>query len=340
LTPFANVMFVGATPHLTFNVDLSVIIVNWRSATYLQHCLASLYRETHGIPFEVIVVDNASYDGCDRMIREEFPKVVFFQSHRNLGFAGGNNLGFLHSSGDILLFLNPDTEIIGDALVKMSDYLRNTPSAGAVGPRLLNTDGSLQTSCVRAFPTLWNQILDSDRLRRSTPTWTLWGMAPLFRGDSRPAQVEAISGACFMVKRDVFARVGSFGEEYFMYSDDLDLSYRIHQAGYSIVYMNDCQVIHHGGKSSEQQGHNFSDIQQRQSLAYFFGQTRGQLYASVYRGAMVCTSIARIVLLVCLIPFGGRGIEKKNVSTALRKWSTILRWSLGGKRHPVSQKRA
>src|SRR5438093_1553246 len=109
-------------------------------------CLESIYATTRGISFEVVVVDNASFDGCEQMIRSEFPLVQFVQSQANLGFARGNNLGFGHSTGRILLFLNPDTEVIGPALARMVACVESVPDVGVVGSKLLNSDLSVQTS--------------------------------------------------------------------------------------------------------------------------------------------------------------------------------------------------
>jgi GT2 family glycosyltransferase len=310
-------------------MDLSVIIVNWNSADYLHACLVSLYRETRGISFEVIVIDNASYDGCERLLRKEFSSVLFIQSTENSGFSRANNLAYTRSQGEIVLFLNPDTEIIGGALQKMAACLRGSPAAGAAGPRLLNTDGSLQTSCIQAFPTIWNQILDSDLLRRLFPKWSIWGTRPFLIRNGQPAQVDAISGACFMAKRKVFEEAGRFNENYFMYSDDLDLSYKIVKAGYAVLYMNDCQVIHHGGKSTAKQEDHFSDVMQRESLLRFFRQAHGSLYSCVYRAAMAGIAAVRMGAVICLAPFGGIGLQGKTPGFVFRKWSRIFRWAVG-----------
>ena len=121
--------------------------------------------------FEVIVVDNASYDGCVEMVKSEFPQVIFFQSDQNLGFAGANNLAFSRSQGRNVLFLNPDTEIQGNALQALVSSLESIPPAGMVGARLLNSDLTLQTTCVVAFPSILNQALSSAYLRRTFPKW-------------------------------------------------------------------------------------------------------------------------------------------------------------------------
>src|SRR5258708_14093708 len=146
-------------------MDLSVIIINWNSAEYLRGCLDCLYRQTKGIWFEVIVIDNASYDGCEKILREEFPEVGFIQSAENLGFSKANNAAYLRSKGELILFLNPDTEIIGDAVQKMAACLRDRASAGAAGTPLPKSDRSPQQSCIVAFPTIWNQVVHSPPLR-------------------------------------------------------------------------------------------------------------------------------------------------------------------------------
>jgi GT2 family glycosyltransferase len=314
---------------LTRSADLSIIIVNWNSADYLRLCLRSLNRQMSRLEIEVIVVENASNDGCPAVIREEFPSARLIEAGENLGFSRANNLGYRYSSGDILLFLNPDTEVIGDTLGRMVSYMRSDARLGAAGARLLNSDGSLQFSCVQAFPTISNQVLDFDFLRRRFPGWTIWGTHPLFSELGQPAEVETISGACFMVKRSVFEQVGLFGEQYFMYSDDLDLSYRIRKAGYRIVCLNDCLVTHHGGKSSETQGKYFADVLQRESLTRFFLTTRGRLYCWGYRAAMINIAVIRLALVVCLIPFRGVCLVGKESGFAFRKWFTILRWAVG-----------
>jgi hypothetical protein len=313
-------------------MELSVIIVNWNSANYLRACLLSLYRETRGITFEVIVVNNDSHDDCKRIL-QEFPTVNLIEAGENLGFARANNLGYSRSNGEVLLFLNPDTEIIGDELARMAAHLRSHSTVGAVGARLLNSDGSLQTSCVQAFPTVWNQLLDFEFLRRLFPTWRVWGMRALF--DGQPPDADAVSGACLMVKRSVFEVAGRFDEEYFMYADDLELCYKIRQAGYTVHCANDCQVIHHGGKSSAQQADSFSGVLQRESFALFFRKTRGAWYCGAYRVAMTAIALIRLSTVICFFLFAGaRPLQGKAPRSVFRKWSRILGWALGFKKWP------
>ena len=140
----------GQAPSLP---DVSVIIVNWNSREFLRQCLRTVFQHAGDLQFEVIVIDNASYDGSEPMVWSEFPQVVFIQGDENVGFARANNAAATQASGRNLLFLNPDTEVSDGAIETMARFMDATPEAGAVGCRLLNTDGSLQTSCVQAFPT-------------------------------------------------------------------------------------------------------------------------------------------------------------------------------------------
>lgn len=132
-------------------MDVSIIIVNWNSVRFLRACIGSIERYTTGISHEIVVIDSASYDGCGEMLREEFPQVRFIQSAANIGFAGANNLAYRSARGQHVLFLNPDTELASPAVNVMLEHLQRCPDAGAVGCKLLNADGSLQTTCIQAL---------------------------------------------------------------------------------------------------------------------------------------------------------------------------------------------
>jgi N-acetylglucosaminyl-diphospho-decaprenol L-rhamnosyltransferase len=309
--------------------DLSIIIVNWNSANYLRVCLDTVYRFTQGISIETIVIDNASNDGCHTMLAAEFPHVRFIASQLNLGFASANNVAFKEATADLLLFLNPDTEIASDVFTRMVMWMRANPGFGAAGPRLLNTDGTLQESCVQAFPTILNQVLDSDFLRRRYPSSALWGTAVLYTEDAGPATVDAISGASFMATRQAFENAGLFTEDYFMYSDDLDLSYKIWHAGYKVACLTDCEVVHHGGKSSSQQSNHFAAVLQRESMAQYFAKTRGRIYSLAYRLLMGFSALLRVAAALVLLVLTTLSRHNASARALVQKWFAILAWSFG-----------
>lgn len=310
-------------------MDLSIIIVNWNSKEYLRNCIASILATTRGIEFEIVVIDNASFDGCDQMLRQYYPQVRFIQSNHNLGFAKANNAAFRESCGRYILFLNPDTELVAPAVNIMFDYLQRLPNAGAVNCKLLNADKTIQTSCIQSFPTILNQLLDSELLRAFRPKSPLWGMAPLFGAENGPEEVEALSGACLMLKRTLFEQVGLFSEDYFMYAEDIDLCYRIRQAGYKNYYVPNTTVVHLGGGSMQKGPSDFSVVIMHESVWRFMRKTRGKLYGLAYRASTLISAIGRMALLVIVLPLHliQRGRESWNAS--LRKWKAILAWSLG-----------
>ena len=309
-------------------MDLSIIIVNWNSNDYLKACLASVFRVPPKVSHEIVVIDSGSYDGCDRMLAKLYPSVRFIQSDLNLGFGKANNLAFAQSSGRVVLFLNPDTEVIGDAVDAMYDQLQRLPQAGAVGCRLLNGDGSVQTSCVQRFPTVTNQVLDADWLRVRWPDSPLWGTAALHSEDQTPQPVEAMTGACLMMEREVFQRVGQFGKEYFMYAEDVDLCHKIQAIGLQIYYLPQASVIHYGGGSSHEAASDFSTVMMRESIFRFLTRTRGRAYAALFRVAMFHSALIRLTIVRLLLLHRGYREHRPRLSRALSKWRAVLEWSV------------
>lgn len=309
---------------------LSIIIVNWNSLEYLRACLQSILCSEAISSFEVIVVDNHStIDPC-QSVAEDFPSVKVIRSERNLGFGGANNQGFRHSSGKYLLFLNPDTVIIGSALLTLLSSFTKLPDAGIVGCKLLNSDGTLQTSCIQKFPTILNQLLDFEWLRSRWPMWRIWGIAPLFTNDPNPAAVEVISGACLMMARDIFEQISGFNESYFMYAEDVDLCYRTRIAGRIVYYTGQAEVVHHGGGASKaRNGSAWIAVMQRRAILQFCRQIHGNLYATAYRGTTAFSSLLRLVCIEFLRVLYMFSPAKHTLSSASSKWSSVLRWALG-----------
>ncbi len=282
-------------------MDLSIIIINWNSAAFVRKCLQSVYAGTGGCEFEVVVVDNASFDACGKIVGSEFPAAKFIASTINLGFAKANNLGAREAKGRNLLFLNPDTEVIGDALVRMVSFLDAQPDAGIVGCKLLNTDLSLQTSCVQALHSILNQAVDTEHLLRAFPKLRLWGTQALFV-DGKPAEVEVVSGACLMIKSKVYEAIGQFSSNYFMYAEDSDICFKSEQAGWKNYYLSSAAVVHHGGRSSDKKPEsNFASIMMRESLLEFMRLRRGALYAAAYQFSTVVIAVLRLLLLMVAI---------------------------------------
>lgn len=308
--------------------DLSIIFVNWNSFAYLAESLESIYSKANEQGWQIIVVDNASFPDESLKIRSRFPDIEFTRSEQNLGFAGANNLGFQRSNGRHILFLNPDTRVLGSAVESMLARLKALPDAGVVGCKLLNSDGTVQTSCVQRFPTVLNQLLEVDCLQKKWPTWRMWGIAPLYDDSRAFAPVEVVSGACLMIRRDVFQQAGLFSKKYFMYSEDVDLCYQVQARGWRIYYTSDASVIHHGGGPSQaHKGGQWVAVMQRRAIFSFLVATRGGLYATVYRAAMAFSAVIRLVLLASMLPFE-RDSKREFTSRSARKWMGVLKWAV------------
>jgi GT2 family glycosyltransferase len=308
-------------------MDVSIIIINWNSKGYLKECLKTLPAGVGDLNHEIIVIDNGSYDGTAEMLASDFPHVRFVQGQQNLGFAAGNNRAAKEARGELLLFLNPDTESRPRAIKELTHALRSCPGAGIAGARLFNSDLSLQTSCVQAFPTILNCLLDCEFLRRIFPKSSLWGIAALFKNSDKPSAVETVSGACLMIKREVFDSVGGFDEHYFMYTEDRDLCFKVHLKGFACLHVPTSTVVHHGGGSSRTAPRTISVVRMRESIYRFMRLRRNRFAAGLFRFSQAAAAVIRIPLI---------GIwSLVNYSTSnsriasLKKWASILLWSLG-----------
>lgn len=311
-------------------MDLSIICVNWNSLRYLRECLKSIYDTTHGVEFEVIVVDNASTDPGFESLKDSFPDIITIALPQNIGFAGANNVGFRHSTGDCVLLLNPDTLVTGPAVQILLDQIKALPDAGIMGCRLLNTDLSVQLTAIQNFPTILNQVMDVEYLQLRWPSCPLWNLAPLFEPNTTLVKVEVISGACMLLRREVFAAVGMFSEDYFMYAEDIDLNYKVRQAGYSNYYCGSATIVHHGGRSSSQQGvSHWSTLMKYRAMRRLFRKTHGPLYSTLYRTAIGCAALMRLLLLAVAFPFSSVVFNGTAIRVAAKKWAMILRWAVG-----------
>jgi GT2 family glycosyltransferase len=275
---------------------------------------------------QIIVVDGGSFDGCAEMLAVEFPEAHFVQSKENIGFGRCNNLGFSYVMGEAVLLLNPDTEIMSGSVQRLLRELDRLPQAGIVGPRLLNSDLTLQAS-VHALPRPVLQAFDSEFLRRLLSGLSCWG-PPMAFAPAEPMEVEAVAGACMLLSRKTFHDVRGFTPEYFMYAEDMDLCLKVRSAGLKIYHVPQAAIIHHSGVSSSAQGTKFAAVMMREALHTYMRLNRGRLSAFSYR---VSTGISAAVRLLVMIPavLLARGETRGTVRASISKWRSILSWSVG-----------
>jgi GT2 family glycosyltransferase len=261
-------------------MDLSVVIVTWNTRDLLRDCVASVLAGLGPLKAEILVVDNASADGSAAMLRAEFPGVTLIESPRNLGFAGGNNLALARARGRHVLLLNTDTLVRGVVLPEAVAWLDGHPEAGVLGPRVLNTDGSVQVSCT-GFPTLGRLTLQTLGLTRIA---RLDGYRLTGWDRSSERRVDVVSGAAMFVRRAAMAEVGLLDEGFFFYGEETDWCRRFARAGWQVVFAPIPAVTHFGGGSVRRLDH-------RRDVLLTEGTTRLHLKHGGRGAALACFAL-------------------------------------------------
>ena len=258
-------------------IDITVAIVSYNTRDLLRACLQSL--ETR---LEIIVADNGSADGSAAMVHAEFPHVRVIETGGNIGFGRANNAALAEAQGRYFCLLNSDAVMEPGTLAVMCSYLDAHPDVGLVGGQLLWPDGRLQTS-YGADPTLLAVFAEQTFLSA-----VLAPPAPPILGE--PAEVNQISGACMLIRREAFQQIGGFDPAYFMYNEDVDLNVRLRRSGWRVVFLPQARITHHLGASSS------SDWQKRARMVSAYNQSR-YYYFNRFGGA----SAARCLKACCLL---------------------------------------
>ena len=233
-------------------MKLSVIVVNYNVQYFLEVCLHSVLRATKCVDAEIIVVDNNSTDNSCQLVRERFPSVILIENKDNKGFSKANNQGVAIAKGEYILFLNPDTVMPEDFFSKTLPYMDTHPEAGALGPRLIDGKGQFAPDAKKSFPSLSVAIFKTTGINK------IFSKSAYFNkyyavhvGERETAAVDVLSGCCMLVRRSAMDKAGGpFDEDYFMYCEDVDLSYRIEKAGYKNIYFPEADLIHYKGEST------------------------------------------------------------------------------------------
>ncbi len=233
-------------------MKLSVIIVNYNVKYFLEHCLNAVSKACKNIEAEIIVVDNASTDGSRSFLEARFSNVKFIWNETNLGFSKANNLGLKFTTGEYTLFLNPDTIVPEDCFEKCIDFFETHADCGAIGVKMIDGSGNFLKESKRSFPTPAASFYKLTGLHKLFPTHKKF--AAYYAGhlsESNTASVEVLSGAFMMVSDKMLKRVKGFDEDFFMYGEDIDLSYRIKKTGFKNYFFADTTIIHFKGESTQ-----------------------------------------------------------------------------------------
>jgi len=297
---------------------LSIIIVSWNTALLLENCLASILANPPTSPVETWVVDNVSTDHSPGMVRERFPQVCLIENRENVGFARANNQAIQRCSGKYVLLLNPDTLVSSGALQALIDFLKNHPETGAVGARLLNPDGSLQISS-HPRPTLSRELWRLFHLDALLP---YAAYPPTKWGTNQPQEVDVLMGACLLVRKEVLDQVGFLDEDYFIYSEEVDLCYRIQRAGWCIYWVPQAEVVHFGGQSTQQVATEMFLNLYRSKIKYF-RKHHAWPVAQLYKLILRIAALARIILAPLVI-FEHSSRRQKHLTLVDRYWRLVL----------------
>lgn len=244
------------------SIQLSIIIVNYNVADFISLCLDSVSLAIKNISTEVIVVDNDSHDNSVEVIKKHFPFVQLIESDTNLGFSKANNLAYSKAKGKYIHFLNPDTVIPEDYYDTLIPFMENTPNVGAVGPRIVDGKGSFAPDSKKSFPSFWvsvSKVLGLSQVFSNSSFFNKYYAAHI--DEYETAEVDILSGSTLLIKKEVIDDVnGAFDESYFMYCEDVDLCYRIQQAGYQNYYVPKVSMIHYKGESTKKLSYSYMKV--------------------------------------------------------------------------------
>jgi GT2 family glycosyltransferase len=239
-------------------LQLSVVIVNYNVKHFLEQCLYSVYAASEGMGVEVIVIDNNSSDNSVGYLKDKFLFNWYIVNNQNLGFAKACNQGAFLATGKYVLFLNPDTIVPEDCFKKCLAFFESHPDAGALGIKMLDGKGKFLKESKRAFPSPLTSLFKLFGLSRVFPRSRIFSKYHLGHLDeNQNHEVDVLAGAFMMVRKDVLNKVGGFDETFFMYGEDVDLSYRIQKAGYKNYYFAGSNIIHFKGESTRKGSMNY-----------------------------------------------------------------------------------
>lgn len=298
---------------------VSIVIVSWNTRDLLAACLTSLReaaREVDG-RLEIVVVDNASRDGSPEMVRERFPEVDLVRNTDNVGFAAANNQAIRRTRGQYVLLLNPDTEGRPGFLGTLVDFLESHPQAGAVGPRVQGGHGEHQVSCY-PLPTLWRELWRLLHLDRVSPRGSY--PASLFEATT-PQRVESILGACLLVRRAALEATGLLDEQFFIYTEEIDLCRRLQDHGWHLYWVPQALIIHYGGASTTQVGRPMF-VELYRSKVQYFRKHFGRRGAIGYKAVLVATALPR--LAVASVGMAVRPAERAKWRALFTDYSLLL----------------
>jgi len=313
--------------------ELSIIIVNWNGGNLLRRCVETIVSSQPAASYEVVIIDNASADdSLDQLHTSALLAPLFanqqlrvFNNSENRGFGAANNQGFALTDSPFLFLLNLDTEVRPGTIDTLLRTIKSDPRIGVCGPKILNTDGSLQISAFFNPPRVWHTILSQLKLYQLLP--------PRIRGElllgrhwdhDRLRSVPMLSGAAMLARREMIDEVGGFNEKFHMYSEDTEWCWRITQANWKLMFVPDAVLLHHGAESSKKRWSSQERLKVRLEAGYNFEHTvlpRWRVTANQLTNyVIVCTQIAGRKLIGASAPelYWVREIHREHLKRSLK----------------------
>ena len=242
-------------------MKLSVIIVNYNVKHFLEQCLHSVYKAAKGIETEIFVVDNNSVDGSAQLVREKFPDLHFIENKENVGFSRANNQAIRKATGEYILLLNPDTVVEEDTFTKVTGFMDNHPEAGGLGIKMIDGKGNFLPESKRGLPTPWVAFYKMFGLSKLFPKSRKFGKYHLsYLNPNEIHEIEILAGAFMLLRKKALDKVGLLDEDFFMYGEDIDLSYRIILGGFKNYYFPETTIIHYKGESTKKGSLNYVKV--------------------------------------------------------------------------------
>jgi GT2 family glycosyltransferase len=296
-------------------MEISIIIVTFNSASFIEACLRSILTQVKGLQYELIVVDNASGDGTSRLVEARFPEVILIRNESNAGFARANNLGLSRACGEFVLLINPDTLWKRGELGAAIRFMKSHPEAGALGSRLVLPDGSWQKSHGN-FPSLSREVKEAFFLPRVFPRSERLKGVYAYQDQPDPKPVDWISCTFFLCRRTLMGKIGFFDERYFMYYEDIDLSKRIRAMGKEIYYYPEVEVLH---RQKEPALIDFGE-----SPYVYFNKFHGLSFARTLRYILLMKTALRLLIFTPLALFSRRRIFREKLESNYRTFKFSL----------------
>lgn len=318
-------------------MKLSIVIVNYNVQHFLEQCLLSVRKAIKNIDAEVFVVDNNSVDGSVKMLKEKFHDIILIESKDNLGFSKGNNLAMRQAKGEYILLLNPDTLVEEDTFEKCIRFMDEHPEAGGLGVKMVDGKGIFLPESKRGLPTpavAFYKIFGLSTLFPKSKKFGAYHLGHLSKDETN--EVEILSGAYMFMRKECLDKVGLLDEDYFMYGEDIDLSYRIIKGGYKNYYFADTRIIHYKGESTKKGSLNYVKVFYNAMIIFakkHFSQNRASLFSflinmAVYFRAFL--AISKRVISQIFHPLLDAGLIYVGLYFIKRYWETNIRYINGG----------